>query len=103
MNADKATALMVKLAESGSTYDEIAKTLKEKGYKSERTGKPLTPLSIGQRVRQAKANPTEGESSQAPVEGTDDAENRCHLVAEILSSTMAAEKKCQIMLKILEA
>ncbi len=104
MTRDKAIELMRKLQGDGLTHDAIAEELKKQGYKSERTGRPLTPISIGYTLRKEGDVPKHN-VKPTPVlkRGKDDAGDlKLRLIREIMHSPLADNRAREVAINILE-
>lgn len=107
IDLEGAKALIMKLHAEGLKNAEIAKRLKERGYKSERTGAPIDQFGVGYHIRTLKNSPVDvklapasnGHAKQAaPAQ-----KSKVRLALDILTSDLDETTKQEIAARILNS
>lgn len=102
-SAEDAAAYSAKLRKQGITYPEIAKSLEKMGYKSGRTKRPLTAMTVRHLVTQLELADNKEISQQTLKFSGTPALDKIEAVKQILKiKTLDNNKKLSIVTAILE-
>jgi hypothetical protein len=95
--------MIAKLHAEGLNNTEIARRLKEAGYRSERTNKPINGYAVGYHVRRLDADKTPKVVLAAPkgAEGTQNSKLR--LALEVLQSDLPEATRAEVAVRILNS
>lgn len=102
IDLDGAKAMIAKLHNEGLNNTEIAKRLKDAGYKSERTNKPINSFAVGYHVRRLEAEKGP-KVTLAPPKSAPGPKSKLQLALEVLQSDLPEDTRADVAARILNS
>ncbi len=105
MDTNGAKVLIAKLHSEGLSNVEIAKRLEKQGYRSPRTGKPISQFGVGHHVRSMAEDKAPPISLAAPKDAraTKAKPSRVRLALDLLNSDLPEAMREELAAKVLNS